>query len=65
MGLEAETTAHVVMTSDEARRTLMLGAGHVHPDDISFAAPVDAFDFAMGVHRIDGHLVLRTTQPWR
>jgi 2-phosphosulfolactate phosphatase len=65
LDLDAEATARSVMTSDEARRTLTLGTGHVHPDDIAFAARVDAFDFAMEVHRINRHLVLRTTQRRR
>jgi 2-phosphosulfolactate phosphatase len=65
LDLDAEATARSIVTSDEARRALALGLGHVHPDDIAFAARVDAFDFAMEVRRIDAHLVLRTTQPRR
>lgn len=40
-----------VAASDEAIRTLELGAGHVHPDDIAYAAQVDRFGFAMEVRR--------------
>jgi len=50
--LEAERTSREVATSDEAERTLALGEGHVHPDDISYAARVDRFPFAMEVKRV-------------
>lgn len=43
--------ARRVAASDEARRTLELGAGHVDPADIELATAVDAFDFAMEVTR--------------
>ena len=43
--------ARAVAASEEARRTLELGAGHVHPDDIAYAVDVDRFDFAMEVTR--------------
>ena len=56
--LDAVGTAHFVASSEEARRTLTLGHGHVDPDDIVFATRVDAFDFAMEVSRIDGRLRL-------
>jgi 2-phosphosulfolactate phosphatase len=60
--LDAEATAAAVAASDEAVRTLALGDGHVHPDDIVLATRVDAFDFAMEVERApDGlRLVPRT-----
>ena len=61
--IEADRTAHLVATSDEARRTLTLGHGHVDPDDIAYATRVDAFDFAMEVTRIDGQLRLDKTRP--
>ena len=32
--------ASAVLRSDEARRTLALGAGHVHPNDIAYAMRV-------------------------
>lgn len=38
-----------VLESSAARRTLELGAEHVHPEDIAYAAQVDVFDFAMEV----------------
>jgi len=61
--LEAAATAARVAGSDEAARTLALGPGHVHPDDITLAARVDAFDFAMEVERrVDG-LRLTPRQP--
>lgn len=51
---EADDPAEVarrVRASDEATRTLALGDGHVHPDDIAYATDVDRFDFAMEVTR--------------
>jgi 2-phosphosulfolactate phosphatase len=57
--LAAEVTAAAVAASDEARTTLALGEGHVDPDDIVYAARVDAFDFAMEVERASDALVLR------
>jgi len=33
------------------RRTLALGAGHVHQSDIAYATRVDKFDFAMELRR--------------
>jgi 2-phosphosulfolactate phosphatase len=47
----------LVAASDEARRTLALGAEHVDPEDIAYATDVDRFDFAMEVTR--DHLGLR------
>jgi 2-phosphosulfolactate phosphatase len=61
--LDAEHTAAAVAGSNEAARTLALGEGHTHPDDIVYATQVDAFPFAMEVARADGHLVLRAVQP--
>jgi 2-phosphosulfolactate phosphatase len=52
--LAAEHTRHEVATSDEAVRTLALGEGHVHPDDITAAVDIDRFDFAMEVLRAPG-----------
>ena len=57
--LDAEATALAVATSAEAERTLAVGEGHVHPDDIAYATDIDRFAFAMEVDRIDGHLRLR------
>ncbi|MFN8024774.1 MAG: 2-phosphosulfolactate phosphatase [Acidimicrobiales bacterium] len=57
--LDAEATAHAVATSPEAERTLAVGEGHVHPDDIAYATDVDRFALAMEVDRIDDHLRLR------
>jgi 2-phosphosulfolactate phosphatase len=57
--IAADETAEALVTSDEAARTLALGPGHVHPDDIAYAARVDLFDFAMEIHRHDSHLELR------
>ncbi|HEY9351430.1 MAG TPA: hypothetical protein VIP75_12120 [Acidothermales bacterium] len=54
LGLDLDTAATLarVTTSEEAARTLALGTGHVHPDDIVFATRIDAFDFAMEVSRV-------------
>ncbi|MDQ6696259.1 MAG: 2-phosphosulfolactate phosphatase [Actinomycetota bacterium] len=52
--LGADRTRQEVATSDEARRTLALGAGHVHPDDIAYATDVDRFAFAMEATRVEG-----------
>ena len=57
--LDAEATALAVATSAEAERTLAVGEGHVHPDDIAYATDIDRFAFAMEVDRIDDHLRLR------
>ena len=51
VALDADATAHLVATSAEAERTLAIGPGHVHPEDIARAIAVDAFDFAMEVTR--------------
>jgi 2-phosphosulfolactate phosphatase len=59
--IDADETARFVAASDEARRTLTLGHGHVDPDDIVYATRVDAFDFAMEVQRIGDRLCLDTT----
>ena len=61
--LDADATSRFVANSEEARRTLALGPGHVDPEDITLVTRVDAFDFAMEVHRIDGRLRLDRTQP--
>ena len=60
--LEADETAHFVATSEEARRTLTLGHGHVDPSDIVYATRVDAFDFAMEVQRVGNRLRLDKTR---
>ena len=56
--LDGVATAEAVARSDEAVRTLAVGDGHVHPDDIAYATVVDRFDFAMEVERVDGGLRL-------
>lgn len=61
--LDAERTSRFVANSDEARRTLALGPGHVDPEDIVLAIRVDAFDFAMEVRRTGDRLRLDRTQP--
>jgi 2-phosphosulfolactate phosphatase len=61
--LDAAGTAHFVANSDEARRTLTLGHGHVDPDDIVYATRVDAFDFAMEVARVGDRLRLEKAYP--
>lgn len=52
--LDAAATADAVAKSPEAGRTLAVGDGHVHPDDIAYATAVDRFDFAMEVLHHDG-----------
>jgi len=51
LALDPERVAHEVLQSHEARRTLALGAGHVHQNDVAYATRVDAFDFAMELRR--------------
>ena len=63
IGPDAARTAEFVANTDEAKRTLTLGQGHVDPDDIAYATRVDAFDFAMEVHRIGDHLRLDKVHP--
>jgi 2-phosphosulfolactate phosphatase len=50
--LHAAATAATVAASPEAVRTLAVGGGHVHPDDIALAVDVDRFGFAMEVERV-------------
>ena len=61
--LDARRTAELVSASEEARRTLTLGDGHVDPDDIVYATRVDAFDFAMEVRRVGDRLRMDKTYP--
>jgi 2-phosphosulfolactate phosphatase len=61
--VEADRTGRFVADTDEARRTLTLGEGHVDPDDIAYATRVDAFDFAMEVQRVDHQLRLDKVDP--
>jgi 2-phosphosulfolactate phosphatase len=49
--LDAAATAARVTSSEEAIRTLSIGEGHVHPEDVDRSVAVDAFDFAMEVTR--------------
>jgi 2-phosphosulfolactate phosphatase len=49
--LDAAATASLVAGSEEAVRTLSIGEGHVHPEDVDRSVAVDAFDFAMEVTR--------------
>jgi hypothetical protein len=56
--LAASATAEAVARSPEAARTLAVGDGHVHPDDIAYATAVDRLGFAMEVERVDGRLRL-------
>lgn len=52
----AAATSTAVAESREAEMTLAVGAGHVHPDDITYATAIDRFAFAMEVERRDGRL---------
>ncbi|UDY34487.1 2-phosphosulfolactate phosphatase [Dermatobacter hominis] len=49
--LGVDGTASYVAATPEAERTLAVGEGHVHPDDVALAVDVDRFDFAMEVER--------------
>ena len=60
--VRADETAAFVAGTREAWRTLALGDGHVHPDDIAVATDVDRFDFAMEAERVDGGLRVRSTR---
>jgi 2-phosphosulfolactate phosphatase len=51
LALDPERVAREVAHSDEARRTLALEAGHVHPNDVAYATRVDTFDFALELRR--------------
>jgi 2-phosphosulfolactate phosphatase len=57
--LDAAATAAAVAATSEASRTLALGPGHVHPEDIDYATQVDRFDVAMEVERTDAGLRVR------
>ncbi|HET8930225.1 MAG TPA: 2-phosphosulfolactate phosphatase [Acidimicrobiales bacterium] len=48
---DATVVAKAVAASEEATRTLALGAGHVDPRDIELATDVDRFAFALQVTR--------------
>jgi 2-phosphosulfolactate phosphatase len=62
--LDAAATAAAVARSREAERTLAVGEGHVHPDDVACATAVDRFDFAMEAERVDGRIrLVRHTPP--
>ena len=61
--LAAAATAQAVASSDEAARTLALGGGDVHPDDIAYATRVDAFAFAMEATRHPDGLRLTAVTP--
>ncbi len=60
--LDAAATSQALLATEEARRTLALGAEHCDPLDIEYAARVDAFDFAMPVVRDE--LGLRMEPRW-
>jgi 2-phosphosulfolactate phosphatase len=61
--LDAAATAARVAASDEAIRTLSIGAGHVHPEDVARSVAVDAFGFAMEVARTPLGLRLERADP--
>src|SRR3954451_22791955 len=61
--LDAMRTAELVAGSDEATRTLSLGDGDAHRDDIAYATRVDAFNFPMEVSRVGDRLRLDKTYP--
>lgn len=49
--LDGAASAAALLATDEASKTLALGAEHADQRDIELAAAVDAFDFAMEVER--------------
>lgn len=57
--------AAAVAGTDEVARTLALGDGHVHPDDIAAATDVDRFAFTMEATITAGHLHLDRRDPPR
>jgi len=61
--LDADATAAAVAASEEAVRTLALGDGHVHPEDIVLATRVDVLDFAMEIERTPDGLRLEPRVP--
>ena len=61
--LDAAATAARIASSEEAIRTLSIGAGHVHPEDVDRSVAVDAFDFAMEVTRTPLGLRLKRVDP--
>jgi 2-phosphosulfolactate phosphatase len=61
--LDTTATAAAVARSDAAERTLAVGDGHVHPDDIAYATAVDRFDFAMEAERVHGRVRLLRHNP--
>jgi 2-phosphosulfolactate phosphatase len=56
--VDSVATRAKVTDSEEARRTLALGAGHVNARDIAFCTDIDRFDFAMEATRVAGVLRL-------
>jgi 2-phosphosulfolactate phosphatase len=61
--LDAAATAARIASSEEAVRTLSIGEGHVHPEDVDRSVAVDAFDFAMEVTRTPLGLRLEGVGP--
>lgn len=61
--LDAEATASRISSSEEASRTLAVGEGHVHPEDVTRSVAVDAFEFAMEVTRTEIGLRLERVDP--
>ena len=61
--LDGAGTAALVVSSEEAVRTLSIGEGHVHPEDVERSVAVDAFDFAMEVTRTPLGLRLERADP--
>ena len=61
--LDAAATAARIASSEEAVRTLSIGEGHVHPEDVDRSVAVDAFEFAMEVTRTPLGLRLVRVDP--
>ena len=56
--LDVDATSAALLATEEAAKTLALGADHCDPADIELAAAIDAFDFAMEVERTEQGLRL-------
>jgi 2-phosphosulfolactate phosphatase len=57
--VQAAETIDRIANSNEAERTLRLGDGNVHPDDIAFATRIDVFNFAMEATRTSLGICIR------
>jgi hypothetical protein len=61
--VDGEAVRRRVRESRDWERTLALGAGHVHPDDVVYATRIDAFPFAMEAVRTPEGIRLTASRP--